>query len=87
MAHLTKLFLAWLSAALLAACAGAPAPDTRPWSIQTAERLERSLTPERVALAPRQATDDLERALRRHALADHQEGQLRVRQLEEPRLC
>ena len=76
MAHLSRFILAWLSTALLAACAGAP-PDTRPWSVQTAERLEHSLTPERVALAPRQATEDLERALRRYALADHQEGQLR----------
>ena len=75
MAHLPRYALVWLSTTLLAACAGAP-PDTRPWSVQTAERLERSLTPERVALAPRQTAKDLEQALHHYALADHQEGQL-----------
>lgn len=77
MAHLPRFFLVWLSTVLLAACAGAPPPDTRPWSVQTAERLEHSLTPDRVALAPQQAAEDLERALRHYALADNQEGQLR----------
>ena len=76
MVQLPKFVLFWCSAALMGACASPP-PDTRPWSVQTAERLEQSLTPDRVALAPRQAADDLERALRHYALADDQRGQLR----------
>lgn len=61
---------------LLASCASQP-PDERPITIQTAERLEASLSAERVRLAPEQAATDLERALLLYSLADDQGGQVR----------
>ncbi len=61
---------------LLASCASQP-PDERPITIQTAARLEASLSAERVRLAPEQAASDLERALLLYSLADDQGGQVR----------
>jgi tetratricopeptide (TPR) repeat protein len=61
---------------MLVACAGQPV-DERPWTLRTAERLETSLSPERIRLAPREAKEDLERALELFALVDNQHGQAR----------
>jgi len=77
MGGLLRFVVVVMAVSGLLACASSPPPDTRPWSVQTAERLERTLGPDRVALAPRQAVEDLERALQLYSLADDQEGQAR----------